>query len=481
MSTAAGGRDRRCATDRRGAAAQPVSSAIRHDAPLRSPARPRPSALAFRPYAPSGHGRMRWVAPRDVAGQHEVDLANAGTETVAAQRLCISRWNGVTVDVQQRRWCGVIDHHPGRRRGNRFAEHHLATVGPQIGDQRVGDHLRPTDRHRPACPCASTVLQHHARAPLLTGDGIRRNRMHTNAGEQRASVLAAEQSPRRAALGPTPAAPVAHRGQAGPVAEGPLSPRKKPEYTVDVFGQRAEPAVATMSRRRALRTCAPVRGVRLPRRAGPAVGWRRTPPEPPGSTPRAARSNSAKNGGCRPPTDGTAEQMSWEHAGEISGPGLLRAPPPGGRLGLDDTHRQACSCADDGRGQAVGSAAYDGHVHPRNSKPITLGRRESSCSSDRRQARAVHRRGIGRRCGGAMGRRPDRGLLAAVPEAERSSSVPPPPWTPRSWRPVPNSRSSPAPASASTTSTCPPPPSAVSWSSTPRRPTSTRPRSTPSR
>ncbi len=52
-----------------------------------------------------------------------------------------------------------------------------------------------------------------------------------------------------------------------------------------------------------------------------------------------------------------------EHAGEIRVRGAARTTARR-RLGLDDTHRQACSRADDGRGQAVGSTAYDGHVHP---------------------------------------------------------------------------------------------------------------------
>ena len=60
--------------------------------------------------------------------------------------------------------------------------------------------------------------------------------MRTNAGEQRASVLAAEQSPRRAALDEHPQ-PGAHRGQQVRW-QRPLVAEEEPEYTVDVFGVR---------------------------------------------------------------------------------------------------------------------------------------------------------------------------------------------------------------------------------------------------
>ena len=87
----------------------------------------------------------------------------------------------------------------------------------------------------------------------------------------------------------------------------------------------ARAACATTRRPAGRRRCARDRGRRSPR-AGPAAGWRRRSPAPPTPTPRAARSNSAKNGEASA-SGWIAEQMSCRTPVN-SGSGTVRAPPP---------------------------------------------------------------------------------------------------------------------------------------------------------
>ena len=107
--------------------------------------------------------------------------------------------------------------------------------------------------------------------------------------------------------------------------------------------------------------------------------------------------------------------MSWSTP-ENSGSGRRCARRRPRRLGLEHLHRQAGSCADDGGGQAVGSTADDGHVHP----AIPAHRPHSALGWPGESSRRTNCRQTGRiHCGSA--RRPGRGPLGGRPRSRKAA------------------------------------------------------------
>ena len=181
--------------------------------------------------------------------------------------------------------------------------------------------------------------------------------MRANAGEQRAGVLAAKQTPRRAALGQHPQ-PGSHRGQQIRWQRT-LVAEEEAQHPVDVFGQRTEEP----SPRRAvvkLGAGAFQRAVR--HRGGPVrqwVGVRHLGSHQVHPARRQIELGEKRRGH---PERVHRRADVVEHAGEFR-VGRAAGAAARRRLGLDDPHRQTGSSADDSGSQPVGPAADDGDVH----------------------------------------------------------------------------------------------------------------------
>ena len=187
------------------------------------------------------------VAPRNLAGQHEVDFATPRAESIAPQRLCISRRQRVAVDVAAAR-SGRCRRAPRPAGGGVPARRAPVRHRERASRRSVRRGSPGCRRPVPASPrCAPSVA---SISPRAGGHQRRhrRNRMCGNASEQRAGVLAAQQRP-------TPACPA--RAAADPPA--PRRPdrressvcRRGRSLSTRVDGcRRADPAGGATTRRR---------------------------------------------------------------------------------------------------------------------------------------------------------------------------------------------------------------------------------------
>ena len=204
-------RPSRCASDRPGAAAQPAPSATRRAGPRRSRVRPAPSAPGSRPCARVGA------------------CANRVRRATGSRRRARSRpWHtrgrtgsGATplriATERRRRRCPAVPSARCRRAprppGGVVTGSPSTNSPPWARRSAISASaiacVPPTGTGQPAvCATVPSISP----APTVHRRRHPRNGMCANAGEQCAGVLAAEQAPRRAALGQHPQAG-AHRGR----------------------------------------------------------------------------------------------------------------------------------------------------------------------------------------------------------------------------------------------------------------------------
>ncbi len=188
----------------------------------------------------------------------------------------------------------------------------------------------PTGTGQPAvCATVPSISP----APLFTGDGIRRNGMRANAGEQRASIVAAQQTPRRAALRAAPA------GRCAPWSRDPVAANACRRGRSPARRRRVRSAARSSRRHDApSSSSAQVRSSDAVRhRGGPArqrVGVRHLRRR---QAALRARPDRTRRRTVRPAPSGcTAEQMSWQHAGELR---VGRAAGAAARVGWASTTR----------------------------------------------------------------------------------------------------------------------------------------------
>ena len=308
MSTTAVGPVRRCGSDRLGAAAAARIIGRCAWRPAATSRSATPSGPGYRPCATSGPAPAADLA-REFRRTARNRPCHPWAESIAPQRLCVSRRNGVAVDVQQRGRCGVVEA-PLRRAAAVTASpaptRRRATADRRSAHRRSPAYLRPASASRPYGPAVPSIRP----APLFTGDGILEMAcVPTPVNNERAS------SPRSSPHAGLPWASTRSPVRAVVTSSGGrdrLSPRKNPSTpsTCSVNGpnrRRHEAPSSSSAHVRSSEWYATAAG-----RSGSGLTYETSGAT--SCTPRAARSNSAKNGETTP-SGCTAEQMSWRTPG----------------------------------------------------------------------------------------------------------------------------------------------------------------------